>query len=57
MMNQEQNDLITRIGPNTPCGRLMRNYWQPAALTAELAGAPAHQTRPFARRGLRPVPR
>ena len=38
MMNQEQNDLITRIGPNTPCGRLMRNYWQPAALTAELAG-------------------
>ena len=37
MMNQEQNDLITRIGPNTPCGRLMRNYWQPAALTAELA--------------------
>ena len=38
MMSEEQNDLITRIGPMTPCGRLMRNYWQPAALAAELAG-------------------
>lgn len=38
MMSQEQNDLITRIGPNTPAGRLMRMYWQPAALTEELTG-------------------
>ena len=56
MMNQEQNDLITRIGPDTPCGRLMRNYWQPAALAAELAGPAADQTRPSARRGFRPLP-
>jgi phenylpropionate dioxygenase-like ring-hydroxylating dioxygenase large terminal subunit len=38
MMSQEQNDLITRIGPDTPCGRLMRKYWQPAALVDELQG-------------------
>src|SRR6201982_632281 len=38
MMSQEQNDLITRIGPKTPCGRLMRKYWQPAALLDELQG-------------------
>ena len=38
MMSQEQNDLITRIGPNDPCGKLMRMYWQPAALVDELQG-------------------
>ncbi len=38
MMSQEQNDLITRIGPKAPAGKLMRMYWQPAALTAELEG-------------------
>jgi nitrite reductase/ring-hydroxylating ferredoxin subunit len=38
MMSQEQNDLITRVGPNDPCGKLMRMYWQPAALVDELEG-------------------
>ena len=37
MLSKEQNDLITRIGPGTPAGTLMRRYWQPAALTDELA--------------------
>ena len=55
MMNQEQNDLITRIGPDTPCGKLMRNYWQPAR-SRRSSSPPAHQTRPSARRGFRPVP-
>ena len=34
-MQAEQNDLITRIGPGTDCGALMRQYWQPAALLDE----------------------
>ena len=38
MMSQEENDLLTRIGPGTPAGRLMRMYWQPAAVAEELAG-------------------
>ena len=38
MMSAEQNDLITRIGPKTPAGVLMRRYWQPAALVDELSG-------------------
>ena len=38
MLSREQNDLITRIGPGTPAGTLMRRYWQPAALVDELAG-------------------
>ena len=38
MMSQEANDLITRTGAKDPCGKLMRMYWQPAALVDELAG-------------------
>ena len=34
-MKAEQNELITRIGPKTPCGVLMRHYWQPVALVDE----------------------
>lgn len=34
-MNAEQNRLITRIGPGTPCGDLLRSYWQPVALVDE----------------------
>lgn len=36
MMSREQNDLMTRTGPGTPAGKLMRMYWQPAALAEEL---------------------
>jgi len=42
MMTQEENRLLTEIGPATPCGEFMRRYWQPAALAEELpaGGAP-----------------
>ena len=36
MKPQEMHELLTRIGPGTPCGDLMRRYWQPAALSEEL---------------------
>jgi len=38
VLSQEQNDLLTRVGPQTPGGKLMRMYWQPAALVEELDG-------------------
>ena len=38
MITAEQNDFMTRIMPGTPAGTLMRLYWQPAALSDELAG-------------------
>ena len=38
MLTAEKNRLITETGPGTPCGALMRRYWQPAALVEELAG-------------------
>ena len=34
-MKTEQNELITRIGPGTPCGAVLRRYWQPVALVDE----------------------
>jgi phthalate 4,5-dioxygenase len=42
MISQEENDLLTQTGPGTPCGELMRRYWQPIALSEELphGGAP-----------------
>jgi hypothetical protein len=42
MLSAQENDLVTRVGPGTPAGELMRRYWQPVALTRELpaGGAP-----------------
>jgi phthalate 4,5-dioxygenase len=34
-MKAEVNERITRVGPGTPCGRLLRRYWQPVALLDE----------------------
>ena len=34
-MKAEQNERITRVGPGTPCGAVLRSYWQPVALVDE----------------------
>jgi 5,5'-dehydrodivanillate O-demethylase len=36
METAEGNDLLTRIGPGTPMGALLRRYWQPVAAIVEL---------------------
>ena len=38
MIGKEQNERMTRIGPGTPAGKLLRRYWQPVALTDEMQG-------------------
>jgi phenylpropionate dioxygenase-like ring-hydroxylating dioxygenase large terminal subunit len=38
MLKQEDNEKITRSGPGTPLGNLLRSYWQPAALVSEMPG-------------------
>jgi phthalate 4,5-dioxygenase oxygenase subunit len=42
MTTAAEGELLTRIGPGTPMGRMMRRYWLPAALSSELErdGAP-----------------
>ncbi|MFT4247853.1 MAG: aromatic ring-hydroxylating dioxygenase subunit alpha [Pseudomonas sp.] len=37
-MKAEENARLTQVGPGTPGGRLLRQYWTPAALTEELEG-------------------
>jgi phthalate 4,5-dioxygenase len=36
MLSAERNEMVTRTGPGTSAGTLMRLYWQPAALVEEL---------------------
>src|SRR5579859_8197660 len=36
MLSRDENELITRVGPGTPMGSLMREYWLPAMLSSEL---------------------
>ena len=39
MLTQQDNELLTRVGPGTPMGELMRRYWMPALLVLGAAGA------------------
>jgi nitrite reductase/ring-hydroxylating ferredoxin subunit len=32
---------LTQVGPGTPCGELMRRYWQPVGLSSEVMHRPA----------------
>jgi 5,5'-dehydrodivanillate O-demethylase len=36
MMTQEENDLLSRVGPGTPAGNLLRRYWHVVAAAAEI---------------------
>ncbi|HXH84902.1 MAG TPA: Rieske 2Fe-2S domain-containing protein [Candidatus Tectomicrobia bacterium] len=36
MLSREDNDLLTRTGPGTPMGTLLRRYWIPVVLASEL---------------------
>ena len=38
MMSQERNDEITLVGADQPAGKVLRQYWMPAALSDELEG-------------------
>jgi len=36
MLSVLENERVTRVGPGTPMGELMRRYWQPVLLSWEL---------------------
>ncbi len=36
MTTARESEILTRVGPGTPMGRLMREYWIPAAKSSEL---------------------
>ncbi len=45
MLTPEQNDLLHKVGPGTPMGRLMRRYWHPVAAVGELDDKPVKAIR------------
>ena len=47
MLRAEENEILTRVGPGTPMGELLRRYWTPACLTAEIPerGSPPARVR------------
>jgi len=45
MLSAEQNEALTRIGPGTPMGDLLRRYWHPVAATGELDDRPTRPVR------------
>lgn len=36
MLTAEENEILTRVGPGTPAGELLRRYWHPVAIAADL---------------------
>jgi 5,5'-dehydrodivanillate O-demethylase len=45
VVTPEENDLLTRIGPGTRMGALMRRYWQPVGTTGEMRDKAAKRVR------------
>ena len=37
MLTAEENERLTRVGPGTPGGELLRRYWHPISVAAELS--------------------
>ena len=36
MLSEQDNDIMCRVGPGTPMGNLMREFWIPALMSSEL---------------------
>jgi 5,5'-dehydrodivanillate O-demethylase len=45
MLKESENDALTRVGPGTLMGDLMRRYWQPIAGTSDLEKNPVKAVR------------
>ena len=44
-MRKSRNERLTRVGPGTPMGELLRRYWHPAGTTVELEKEPVQKIR------------
>ncbi len=45
MLTAEQNERLTRVGPGTPMGNLMRRYWHPVAAVSQMKDNPTKAVR------------
>jgi 5,5'-dehydrodivanillate O-demethylase len=39
-LSREENETLTRVGPGSAAGEMLRRYWQPIGFAAELRGKP-----------------
>ena len=40
LIDQVENELLTRVGPGTPGGEMLRRYWWPIGVSAHLTREP-----------------
>jgi 5,5'-dehydrodivanillate O-demethylase oxygenase subunit len=45
VLTREENETLTRVGPGTPCGNLLRRYWHPIYPTVQLRDKPVVKVR------------
>src|ERR1700757_4553291 len=45
MLSREDNERLTKVGPGTPMGELLRRYWMPIAAVGELEENPTKAVR------------
>ena len=45
MLSRRENERLTHVGPGTPAGELLRRYWHPVAVPAELKERPIKRLR------------
>ncbi|NIO12151.1 MAG: Rieske 2Fe-2S domain-containing protein [Deltaproteobacteria bacterium] len=45
MLSKEENERLTRVGPGTPMGEVLRRYWYPIASTGELDARPTKEVK------------
>ncbi len=45
MLTQQENEELTRVGPGTPMGDVLRHYWYPVAFVRELDDFPVKKVR------------
>ncbi len=45
MLSVQENERLTRVGPGTPMGELLRRYWHPIAALAELDDNPVKEVK------------
>ncbi len=45
MLTVEENERLTRVGPSTPMGELLRRYWHPVAAVAQMQENPTKEVR------------
>ena len=45
MLSRELNEKLTRVGPGTPMGELLRRYWYPVAAIVQMDAEPVRKVR------------